>query len=88
MPINDTFSQTLLGIQYLDTSLQQLPDNSKLLRRRGKGNGTLWMCLLDTTTCTLYFNFSYPDTQGNTKAIWYDPFQEDLSAEKEKFSKQ
>jgi hypothetical protein len=85
--IKDTFPQTLLGQLYLNRSYQQLPDNNKLLRRRGKGGGTLWMYLLDTTTCRLYCNFSFPDTEGNTKPIWFDPFQEQLSADKEKFAK-
>jgi hypothetical protein len=86
--IKDTFAQTLLGQHYLDSNYRQLPDNTKLLRRRGKGNGTLWMILLDTTTCELYCNFSYPDINGYTKPIWVDPFQETLSPDKEKFAKQ
>ncbi len=85
--INVKFTQTLLRQLYLDSVYRQLPDNSKLLRRRGKGNGTLWMYLLDTTTSRLYCNFSYPDNNGYTKPIWNDPFQEHLSPNKEKFSK-
>jgi hypothetical protein len=86
-PIKDSFPQTLLGIEYLDSTYKHIPENSRLLRRRGRGNGTLWMCLLDTTTCRIYCNLSFPNTKGNTKRIWYDPFAEELSPEKEKFSK-
>jgi hypothetical protein len=86
--IKDTLPQNLLGQIYLDSVYRRLPENNKLLRKRGRTNGTLWMYLLDTTTCQLYCNFSYPDLNGYTKPIWNDPFQEILSSNKEEFAKQ
>ncbi len=66
-PVNDTFPQFFVGIGYLDTRYQQLPDNNKLVKLSGKNNWTTWVYLLDTTTCRLYGQISFPDLDGYTK---------------------
>jgi hypothetical protein len=65
--INDTFHQTFIDMDYLDSVYTQLPDNNKLLRLSGKNNWTNWIYLLDTTTCRLYGHISFPDWYGHTK---------------------
>ena len=66
-PINDTLPQTFIGINYLDSDYRQLPGNNKLLRISGKAKWTTWIYLLDTTTCRLYGQISFPDMNGHTK---------------------
>ena len=65
--IKDTFPQTFIGMNYLDSIYRQLPDNSKLLRISGKVKWTKWTYLLDTATCRLYGHISFPDMNGHTK---------------------
>lgn len=66
-PINDTFPQIFIGINYLDSVYRQLPATNKLLRLSGKAKFTNWIYLLDTTTCRLYGLISFPDWNGHTK---------------------
>jgi len=66
-PVTDTFPQTFIGINYLDSNYRKLPDNNKLLKLSGKAKFTNWVYLLDTTTCRLYGQISFPDWNGHTK---------------------
>jgi len=66
-PVTDTFPQTFIGIIYLDSNYRKLPDNNKLLKLSGKAKFTKWIYLLDTTTCRLYGQISFPDWNGHTK---------------------
>ncbi len=60
-------SDSLYGLQYLDSANRQLPDKKKLLRLKGKSHPVKWMYLIDTTTCKLYIHFSFARNDGSTK---------------------
>jgi hypothetical protein len=83
-PIKDTFPQTIVGLSFLDSAYGQLPDNHKLLRKRGGRAGTRWLYLLDTANCWLYRNFSYPNERGYTKPLWSDSYLPIIMKENEK----
>jgi len=66
-PIQDTSSQVFFGLNYLDSIYRQTPSNNKLLKLSGTNSFTTWIYLLDTTTCRLYGQISFPDLKGKTK---------------------